>query len=154
MKVVSALFAASLAINTILAVYCAVRLHAADGVVRENVAATAPVHSAGLSEETKRLLAGDGLENLDRLRDRLRAEGLPESIVRDVIEQRLWKAQRAKLDAADPGKKRPWWQQVSERLPGDDVRMGRLEQQERAEYKRRIRELFPEAEGNHLAAET
>ena len=100
--------------------------------------AVAPVHPAGLSEETKRLLAGSSLENLGQLRDRLRDEGMPESVVRDLIEQRLWNARRERLEAADPAKKRPWWQQFPEPLPGDDIRMGKLEQKERADYKRRI----------------
>jgi len=154
MKSVSALCAASLAINVALVVCLAIRLHTANGVARGTAMAVTPAHPAGLSEETKRLLAGSSLENLGQLRDRLREEGLPESVVRDVIEQRLWKAQRGKLDAADPAKKRPWWQQVSERIPGDDVKMGRLESQTIADYKRRMRELFPEAEGDHLAPET
>jgi len=154
MKSVSALCAASLVINVALVVCLAMRLQTANGVTRGTVLAVAPAHPVGLSEETKRLLAGSSLENLGQLRDRLRAEGMPESVVRDLIEQRLWNARRERLEAADPAKKRPWWQQFPERLPGDDIRMGRLEQQERADYKRRIRELFPEAEGDHLAPAT
>ena len=99
---------------------------------------------AGLSEETKRLLAETGTEDLAVLRDRLRAEGLPESIVRDVVSGRLWAERQAKLDAADPIKKRPWWQQTREQLPGDDVRMSRLGERLRFECLSRIDDLFPD----------
>ena len=99
----------------------------------------------GLSDETKRLLAQESIEHLDQLRDRLRAEGLPESIVRSVVEERLWQARQLQLDAADPNKKRPWWQRMSGHLPGDDVRMARLEEKLRDEVLSKRDELFPES---------
>jgi hypothetical protein len=133
-------------LNGVLAGYILLRLNTAPTPLEKTPAVGTSITShTGLSDETKRLLTQENVEHLDQLRDLLRAEGLPESIVRSVVEQRLWQARQIRLDAADPGKKRPWWQQISGHLPGDDVRMARLEEKLRDEVLSKRDELFPEA---------
>lgn len=113
MKPVTLLCVVSVVLNVAGGIYVATRLSATQAGGGAGGARTMDGREVktGLSEETKRLLAV--------LRDRLRAEGLRESIVRDVVSGRLWTERQAKLDAADPIKKRPWWQQTREQLPGD-----------------------------------
>lgn len=106
--------------------------------------------TVGLSEETQRLLGDARDEDLERLRDRLLAEGLPAELGRDIIKNRLWTEMNATIDATDPAKRRPWWQQTQERLPGEDIVMGRFEERLRNDYTVRVRELFPE-EPSHTA---
>lgn len=144
MKPVAVVCFVSLVINVGLVGYIAWETHGAHRRVASNASAVAPVMSTGLSAETRRLLAQAGVDNLELLRDRLRAEAVPELVVQNLLEQRLWRDRQAKLDAADPVRKRPWWQQVRDPLPGDDVRMGRLEQQLRFDLQARMRQLFPE----------
>lgn len=147
MKKLTVILFASVVLNGALAGYIALRLPATP----TPPAKTPPVITSkpartGISDETKRLLAEESAERLDELRDRLRAEGLPESVVRSVVEQRLWQARQLRLDAADPNKKRPWWQRMSGHLPGDDVRMARLEEKLMDELQSKRAELFPETE--------
>jgi hypothetical protein len=144
-KKLIAILLASMVLNGVLAGYILLRLNTAPTPLEKTPAVGTSITShTGLSDETKRLLTQENVEHLDQLRDRLRAEGLPESIVRSVVEQRLWQARQIRLDAADPSKKRPWWQQISGHLPGDDVRMARLEEKLRDEVLSKRDELFPE----------
>lgn len=142
MKPVAAVCALSLAVNLGFVGYMALSPRGAISTASEKPVTSESSTDGGLSAETRQLLVKTGIENLELLRDRLRAEGLPESIVRDVVSHRLWAARQAKIDAADPIKKRPWWQQTSEQLPGDDVRVTRLAESSRIEVLARINELF------------
>lgn len=148
MKKHTAFLFASLALNGAFIGYLALRPATSPTPAQPSPSVAPPTTrpSPGISDETKRLLADDGVSRLDELRDRLRAEGLPESIVRSVVEQRLWQARQAQLDAADPRKKRPWWQQTVNHLPGDDVRMARLEEKLRDEVLTKRAQLFPDAQ--------
>lgn len=146
MKKLTAVLCTSLLLNGAFAGYIVLRRASTPTPPEKTPSADASVATRiGLSDETKRLLAQESIEHLDQLRDRLRAEGLPESIVRSVVEERLWQARQLQLDAADPNKKRPWWQRMSGHLPGDDVRMARLEEKLRDEVLSKRDELFPES---------
>jgi hypothetical protein len=145
-KKLTSILIASVVLNGALAGYIFLRLDTASAPLEKTPAAgTITTSRTGLSDETKRLLTQENVEHLDQLRDRLRAEGLPESVVRSVVEERLWQACQLRLDAADPNKKRPWWQRMSGHLPGDDVRMARLQEKLRDEVLSKRDELFPEA---------
>ena len=140
-KSVAIFFAASLLGNVACIGYLSLRVAKVDTVKDGRV--EAPTLVTGLSLQTRQLLTETDTDNLEHLRDHLRAEGLPESVVFTIVDDRLWSAYRAKRDAADPAKKRPWWQQTQLPLPGDDILIGRIDEQFQADYKSRIAELFP-----------
>lgn len=146
MKPVVVLCVISLAVNASLVGYIVFKPQiVAELPVTGGTASVKDEAGTGLSEETRQLLTETGIGNLEALRDRLRAEGLPEALVRNVVEQRLWDDRNAKMAGADPMKKRPWWQQTRESLPGDDVRLAKLEHRLLNELTSRRLELFPES---------
>jgi hypothetical protein len=158
MKPVAIVCVVSLGLNAVLAGYLMKRPERAGrlipAIANEAPAVARPTRGGGISEVTGAMLVAPGDADLETLRDRLRAEGLPEAIVRDLIEQKIRRAHRAELAAADPAGRRPWWQQFPERLPGDDVKLGRLERRQQLAFKQRVRELFPSADEEPLTAES
>lgn len=110
--------------------------------------------AGGLSAGTRHLLDQPGNENLDGLRDRLLAEGLPARVVRQIIEARLWAAHQARVEAADPIKKRPWWQQTETQLPGDDLKLERIREISFGEFRMQMSRLFPDEGAARTVAAT
>lgn len=141
MKPTSFFFACSLATNAVLAGLFLFRPASSDTTAGESIR---PADArGGVSSGIRQLLEAGGDGNWEHLRDGLLAEGLPAATVEQIIEARLWAAHQARVEAADPIKKRPWWQQTETQLPGDDLRMERLREASRAEFRAQMNRLFP-----------
>ncbi len=141
MKPLPFFFACSVAINAGLAGIFLFR-PAAPGITPETSVRTTDA-LGGISAGTKQLLGEAGNENLEYLRDRLLEEGLPAAIVEQIIKARLWSAHEARVEAADPIGKRPWWQQTQTQLPGDDIKMERAREISREKFRAQMDRLFP-----------
>jgi hypothetical protein len=145
MKPTPFFFACSLVINAGLIGILLMRSPSSSTMPESTVRTT---EASGISGSTKKLLSEPGNENLENLRDRLLAEGLPAATVEQIIKARLWSAHEARVEAADPIPKRPWWQQTETQLAGDDVRMERIREISLGEFHAQMNRLFPERAKN------
>lgn len=141
MKPTPFFFACSLAINAVLAGFLLVRPAPSANTLGSSTRTTEAI--GGISSGTKQLLSEAGTEHLENLRDRLLAEGIPAATVEQIIEARLWSAHQARVEAADPIKKRPWWQQTETQLPGDDIKLERVREISREKFRAQMDRLFP-----------
>jgi hypothetical protein len=145
MKPTPFFFACSLVINAGLIGILLMRSPSSSTMPESTVRTT---EASGISGSTKKLLSEPGNENLENLRNRLLAEGLPAATVKQIIKARLWSAHEARVEAADPIPKRPWWQQTETQLAGDDVRMERIREISLGEFHAQMNRLFPERAKN------
>lgn len=138
-------FYASLIINLTLVVALAHRGLADKGraVGDERSYAPRALVAAGLSPETRGLLERNEIHRLGELKEGLLADGVPADDVYALIASRIDRVQQRMITEADPRATRPWWQRTTDRLPGEDVKLGRLELRLWSERRRILESLFP-----------